>query len=88
MKEVKIRQWSEAQGRAWLDTDFERFKYDRRQMRKKMLTDGTLTLTKEGSIFCLRMGDWCLSYISDPSILSKMIDAICDTIDIMRRKEA
>ena len=80
-------QMSKAQQRVWLDEDLEKFRQDRHQMRKKMLTDGTLTLTKEGSTFCLRMDGWCLAFIHESSVLSKMIDAVCDTVFIMREKE-
>lgn len=81
------KQQSEAQRREYLDADIEKFRQDRHQMRKKMLSDGTLTLTKEGrSLFCLRMSGWCLAYSFNTDEMSKLIEAVCDAIDITHKK--
>lgn len=82
---MKIRQRSEAQQREWLDAGFKKFKQDLHQRRKKMFRDGTLTLTKEGpSLFCLRMGCWCLAYSYNTAEISRLIEAVCDTIYLVQ----
>ena len=82
---MKIRQRSEAQQRERLAADLKKFAQDRHQMRKKMFRDGTLTLTKEGSsLFCLRMGAWCLAYIYNTDEISRLIEAVCDTIYLVQ----
>ena len=86
---MEIRQWSEAQQKEQLDAGFKKFKQDRHQMRKKMFRDGTLTLTKEGSsLFCLRMGVWCLAYIHNTDEISRLIEAVCDTIYLVQEGKA
>lgn len=83
---MKIRQWSEAQQKERLDTDFKKFKQDMHQVRKKMFQRGTLVLTKEGSsLFSLRMGDWCLAYIRNTDEISRIIHAVCDAIYCIQR---
>lgn len=78
---MKIRQWSEAQQKERLDAGFKKFKQDTHQARKKMFQEGTLELIKEGpSFFSLRMGDWCLAYISNTDEISRIIHAVCDAI--------
>ena len=86
---MKIGQWSEAQQRVKMGADFEKFKQDIHQRRKKMFSDGTLTLTKEGpSLFCLRMGAWCLAYIHNTDEISRLIEVVCDTIYLVQRGKA
>ncbi len=83
---MKIRQWSEAQQRVKRDADFEKFKQDIHLARKKMFQEGTLKLTKVGpSFFSLRMGVWCLAYIHNTDEISRLIEAVCDTIYLVQR---
>lgn len=84
-----LKQQSKAQRRAYMDADIEKFRQDRHQIRKKMFTDGTLTLTKEGrSLHCLRMDGWCLAYSYNTDEMSKLIEAVCDAIVIARQQGA
>ena len=86
---MKIRQWSEAQQKERLDAGFKKFEQDRHQMRKKMFQEGTLELTKEGPFFfSLRMGDWCLAYIHNTDEISRLIEAVCDTIYLVQEGKA
>lgn len=86
---MKIRQWSEAQQKERLDADFEKFKQDMHQIRKKIFSDSTLTLTKEdSSLFSLRMGGWCLAYIHNTDEISRLIEAVCDAIYLVQGGKA